>query len=147
MTGQSPNFYGNAVTPKLTKEQEQRVIELLAQGKSQTAITQELGISIGRVRQVRAKRQAAEAQAILQATKNTPFALETLQESMTKVVELLAGLTVELTLLKTEHRKMNKALYRRQTENKRLRETVAEQKAALRELKRFYHGKTGREWM
>mgnify|MGYP000440964936 CR=1 FL=1 len=116
MTDQPRTWNGRLVTPKLTKEQVQKVIELLAQGKSQVAITEALGISIGRVRQVRAKRQAAEAQAILQATKSTPIALYALQEAQAKTIELLNNLTAELGRVVVEQRKMNKALYRRATE-------------------------------
>ncbi len=147
MTAQTPTCYGRPVTPKLTKEQEQQVVELLAQGKSQVAITEARGISIGRVRQVRSKRQAAEAQAILQATKNTPVALNALQEALTKAIELLENLTGEIGRVVVEQRKMNKALYRRATENKHLREERAKDKQLIRDLKKFYHGKTGREWL
>ncbi|WP_143324334.1 hypothetical protein [Caulobacter sp. FWC2] len=142
-----PTFYGHPITPKLTKEQEARAIELFAEGMSIKKVATTLQVGENRVRTLRDKRKTAEAQALFQATKNTPAALNNLQEGLNKVISILDQLVTNEAAQNTEIRKMNKALFRRSTENKRLRETVAQQKADLRDLKRFYHGKTGREWL
>lgn len=147
MTDHVPTFYGHPITPKLTKEQQARVIELLAEGMSVKKIAETLQVGENRVRVLKDKTKIAEAQALLQATKKTPQALANLREAQTKIIELLDNLTAELGRVVVEQRKMNKALYRRATENKHLRQERAKDKAILRDLKKFYHNKTGREWL
>lgn len=146
MTEQTPTYYGHAITPKLTKEQERQAIEMLAEGKSMRQITNELGVSYSRIRTLRDKRRTAENAAILQATKTTPLALNDLQNRLDKMTELLNSVVAFQASQSNWMARMNKALGRRQVENSNLRKTRKELIAEGRELKRFYHAKNGRKW-
>jgi len=136
--------YGHATTPQLTAEQKAQVAELLASGKTMKAITEEVGCSYGRVRQVKASKSAAEAGLIFQAMSVTPRKLEAMQTGLALLTKLTDTLVSEVQAVRGELAKANKALYRRQLELKRSRETVREQKARIAELTRLLHIKSPR---
>jgi septal ring factor EnvC (AmiA/AmiB activator) len=137
-------FYGNKTTPKLTAEQKARVVELLAAGKTMKVIQEDVGCSYGRIRQVKDSKSAAEASLIFQALNVTPRKLEAMASSLTLLTKLTDTLVSEVNAVKGELRKANKALYRRQLELKKSRETVREQKARIAELTRLLHIKSPR---
>lgn len=138
-------FYGNQTTPKLTPEQKQEVIERLAKGLSMRAIAEELTISHGRVREVKSKKESAEAAAQFQATRDTPKMLNALQEGQDKMIALMTTLVTEIQQMKTVQGKHGKALMRRQLELKAKTETARELKRQKQELAKLVWNQTGRK--
>ena len=138
-------FYGNPISPKLTSEQEQQVIELLARGTSMPKIVEEVGVSLGRVRQVKNKQSAVTKAAQFQAITTTPKMLQTLQETQTKTVALLEALVSEITAMRTVQGKHGKALMRRQLELKIKTETLRDLKRRKQELAKLVWNQTGRK--
>lgn len=138
-------FYGNAITPKLTHEQETKAIEMIAQGKKLVDIQNELGVSYGRIRQLKQKRSAAQSAAMFQATRDTPKALNALQEGQDKMIALITTLVTEIQQMKTVQGKHGKALMRRQLELKAKTETARELKRQKQELAKLVWNQTGRK--
>lgn len=138
-------FYGHTISPKLTPEQKQEVIKLLAKGLSVRKITEELGVSVGRVKQVKANKAAAEAAAQFQATRDTPKMLNALQEGQDKMIALMTTLVTEIQQMKTVQGKHGKALMRRQLELKAKTETARELKRQKQELAKLVWNQTGRK--
>lgn len=137
-------YYGHAPTPKPNKEQAQEIVEMISQGMTLKAIEAKSGFSYGRIRQIKQSKAAAEAGLIFQAMSVTPRKLEAMQSGLALLTKLTDTLVSEVQAVRGELAKANKALYRRQLELKRSRETVREQKARIAELTRLLYDKSPR---
>jgi phosphoribosyl-ATP pyrophosphohydrolase len=124
---------------EISSEERDQVTRLMAEGRSLTAISKEIGCGWARVKRIAESLEVIDAATRLRMTTMVPEMLDQLTGTMTRLAETALHIESRMTALEREMRAMNKAIFLEKIKKRDLIErnrTLREEIKGMRDLMR-----------